>query len=66
MSPRAAPLAKLALFALPLGLWTGTALAHGVASDDAALVREVTGARVVVFAYLGAKHMVTGYFARDP
>jgi hypothetical protein len=37
------------------------AVAHGVAAGDAGYLQEVTGVLVVPFAYLGAKHMVTGY-----
>lgn len=36
-------------------------LAHGVSRRDAAFVSTVTGPAVPPFAYLGAKHMVTGY-----
>ena len=35
--------------------------AHGVSSKDAAFVATVKGAVPAPFAYLGAKHMVTGY-----
>jgi hypothetical protein len=48
---------RLSLFllsALPL-------LAHGIGGKDAAFVRQSTGAQIVPFIYLGAKHMVTGY-----
>ena len=44
------------LLALP-----GTALAHGVAAGDKGWIQEVSGVLLVPFAYLGAKHMVTGY-----
>ena len=37
------------------------AFAHGVAAGDAGYLQEVTGVLLVPFAYLGAKHMVTGY-----
>ena len=37
------------------------ALAHGVAGKDAAFVAASTGAQIIPFVYLGAKHMVTGY-----
>jgi hypothetical protein len=46
----------LALLAVP-----GTAFAHGVASGDAGYIQEMSGVLLVPFAYLGAKHMVTGY-----
>ena len=35
--------------------------AHGVSNKDAAFVSRVTGPVPIPFAYLGAKHMVTGY-----
>jgi hypothetical protein len=35
--------------------------AHGVASDDQAFLEKNTGMQLMVFTYLGAKHMVTGY-----
>src|SRR3546814_6325829 len=38
-----------------------TAIAHGVAEDDAAFLKNSTGTHLLVFMYLGAKHMVTGY-----
>ena len=37
------------------------ALAHGVSTRDAGFVAGAAGAHVGPFAYLGAKHMVTGY-----
>jgi HupE / UreJ protein len=37
------------------------ALAHGVSSRDASFVAAVKGVNFWPFAYLGAKHMVTGY-----
>jgi HupE / UreJ protein len=40
---------------------TSRAAAHGVASGDAALVLDGSGARPWLFVWLGAKHMVTGY-----
>jgi hypothetical protein len=36
-------------------------LAHGVSRRDAVFVSSVTGPAIAPFAYLGAKHMVTGY-----
>jgi hypothetical protein len=45
-----------ALLLLPALVW-----AHGVADRDAAFVASVDGPRIIPFAYLGAKHMVTGY-----
>jgi hypothetical protein len=37
------------------------AFAHGVASGDQGYIQEVSGANLLPFTYLGAKHMVTGY-----
>ncbi len=37
------------------------ALAHGVAAGDKGYIQEVAGVLLIPFAYLGAKHMVTGY-----
>jgi hypothetical protein len=39
----------------------GIALAHGVAAGDKGFIQNGFGVRLVPFAYLGAKHMVTGY-----
>ena len=36
-------------------------MAHGVAEGDKGFIQESTGALLVPFIYLGAKHMVTGY-----
>jgi hypothetical protein len=38
-----------------------SALAHGVAEGDQRFIEGSTGAQIVPFIYLGAKHMVTGY-----
>jgi hypothetical protein len=37
------------------------AFAHGVTGSDQAFLVQSTGRQLIVFAYLGAKHMVTGY-----
>jgi len=37
------------------------ALAHNVTPGDAGYIQEIWGVKLVPFAYLGAKHMVTGY-----
>lgn len=53
-----------ALLLLTMGvilLWAGTAFAHGVALGDKGYIQEVTGVKIILFLYLGAKHMVTGY-----
>jgi hypothetical protein len=42
-------------------VFQGTVLAHGVADRDEAFFASNTGLAVGPFAYLGAKHMVTGY-----
>jgi hypothetical protein len=52
----AAALGLAALLAAPI-----EAFAHGVAAGDAGYLQEVSGVLLVPFAYLGAKHMMTGY-----
>jgi hypothetical protein len=53
---------QLALASAPaLLLLFGTCLGHTVAEGDQAFVRNSTGAQILPFIYLGAKHMVTGY-----
>jgi hypothetical protein len=42
-------------------LASALAQAHGIAGDDQAFLVRVTGAHIVPYVYLGAKHMVTGY-----
>lgn len=45
-----------------LTLLFGTlAHAHGVADGDKGYIQEISGIQLLPFAYLGAKHMVTGY-----
>jgi hypothetical protein len=44
-----------------LMLWTGTALAHNVSAADQSALLQNAGAQLILFTYLGAKHMVTGY-----
>jgi hypothetical protein len=51
---------KLALTLIGL-LAAGLACAHGVAEDDRAFLEQSTGPQLLIFTYLGAKHMVTGY-----
>lgn len=48
--------ALLLLLTLPTSL-----LAHGVTAGDKGYLQEVSGILLAPFAYLGAKHMVTGY-----
>src|SRR5215218_7523975 len=59
LAPRRAVL-QFALAALAL-LASAAALAHGVAEGDKAFLAQNQGPHPVLFAYLGAKHMVTGY-----
>lgn len=49
------------LAALASVVATSSALAHGVAQGDKGYIQEVAGVHLVPFAYLGAKHMATGY-----
>ncbi|MDT8343696.1 MAG: HupE/UreJ family protein [Thermohalobaculum sp.] len=51
----------LALAALLLPAFVGAAFAHNVTEGDAGYVQEVSGMNLIPFAYLGAKHMMTGY-----
>lgn len=55
---------RLAILAAAAGavlLLPSVAVAHGVASGDKGYLQEVSGVLLAPFAYLGAKHMVTGY-----
>ncbi|MDX1562597.1 MAG: HupE/UreJ family protein [Gammaproteobacteria bacterium] len=52
----ASPIVLLIAAALP-----NSALAHTVAEGDQGYIAEITGVHLLPFAYLGAKHMVTGY-----
>jgi hypothetical protein len=36
-------------------------LAHGVTAGDKGYIQEVSGVLLIPFAYLGARHVVTGY-----
>lgn len=51
------------LFAIAvLVTWqTGDALAHNVSREDAELIAGKTGVQFILYTWLGAKHMVTGY-----
>ena len=61
-SARARPsLLVLAAALLAFALAPTQAFAHGIAVGDAGYLREVSGVLLFPFAYLGAKHMVTGY-----
>ena len=56
VSPARAPvLAVLLIFACALSH------AHGVADGDKGFIEQSAGPQLIAFAYLGAKHMVTGY-----
>ncbi|MBL8260796.1 MAG: HupE/UreJ family protein [Xanthomonadaceae bacterium] len=46
---------------LALLLVTGSAFAHAVAEGDKGYIQEISGVHLLSFAYLGAKHMATGY-----
>ena len=48
------------LAALAAAWAAGPVLAHAIAGDNAAYVQALDGPAVAAFAYLGAKHMVTG------
>lgn len=53
---------KIKVFSiLPLLLFTGSVLAHGVSTEDAAFLESVSGFSFFPYLYLGAKHMFTGY-----
>jgi hypothetical protein len=41
--------------------WIPDAIAHGVTQGDKGYIQESSGTMLVPFAYLGAKHMMTGY-----
>lgn len=49
------------LFGISLLFAAGMAFAHGVADRDALFLEQNPGMALVAFAYLGAKHMITGY-----
>ena len=59
--PRSRHVATLAIACLAVVLFPLEALAHGVAEGDKGYIQETDGVRLIPFAYLGAKHMVTGY-----
>ena len=61
MTARSGLLARSAAIALPMLAWAGAAAAHAIGGKDAAFVKAVHGPEPFPFAYLGAKHMVTGY-----
>ena len=53
------PLAIAAL--LLIAITPSDVLAHGVAKGDKGYIQAIFGVHLIPFAYLGAKHMVTGY-----
>ena len=55
------PFGALAAVFLLLPLLGSEALAHAVAEGDKGYIQEITGVHLIPFAYLGAKHMITGY-----
>jgi hypothetical protein len=56
MSRRSILAALLSLAVVP-----SVALAHGVAAGDKGYIQAIFGPHLIPYAYLGAKHMVTGY-----
>lgn len=56
---------RLSRFGLPAAVlamaWATAALGHNIGGTDAAFVAATRGPDPIPFAYLGAKHMVTGY-----
>jgi hypothetical protein len=51
----------VALLILAAMLVATDALAHAVTQGDKGYIQEISGVHLLPFAYLGAKHMVTGY-----
>jgi len=49
------------LVAIALFLMASACFAHGVAGEDKAFLEQNQGPQLLVYMYLGAKHMVTGY-----
>ena len=54
-------LALVAVGLVALLLVPPDAFAHGVAAGDKGYIQSILGVHLIPFAYLGAKHMVTGY-----
>jgi len=61
MLSTSARLSARILFAAIFLCAAGAAVAHGVADRDALFLEQNPGMALVAFAYLGAKHMFTGY-----
>ena len=51
----------LLLTLLALAAMSGQPHAHNVTAGDAGYIQEIWGVHLIPFAYLGAKHMITGY-----
>ncbi len=58
--PTVARLRTVLLGLLPMA-FCAIAWGHGVAEGDKGFIEQSTGPQLIPFAYLGAKHMVTGY-----
>ena len=52
---------SVAILAIALLLIAGNAVAHNVSLEDARLIAGKSGPQVLLYMWLGAKHMVTGY-----
>jgi hypothetical protein len=60
-APRRTTFALTATICVLAATLPTAAFAHGVADSDKAYIEQVSGPLPIPFAYLGAKHMVTGY-----
>lgn len=60
-APAHRPAVPTIFAALAVLLTAGAAAAHAVAEGDKGYIQEISGANILPFVYLGAKHMVTGY-----
>lgn len=58
---KAAACTKRLVLTLLLLFLSSLAWSHGVAEGDKGFIEQSSGAQLIPFAYLGAKHMVTGY-----
>lgn len=52
---------RTVLYVLASLLFATAAYAHGVTAGDKGYIQEIDGVHLLPFAYLGAKHMITGY-----
>lgn len=52
---------RCSMMVMVLALLPSMLYAHGVATGDKGFIQESSGILLIPFAYLGAKHMVTGY-----